>query len=46
MGGYPALPVAWARTPSEAAPWIERAMLEVATLPPRQPKAEQKRGGT
>jgi hypothetical protein len=39
MGGYLALPAIWATTPHEAAQWIERAMLEVGTLPPKKPKA-------
>jgi TfoX/Sxy family transcriptional regulator of competence genes len=46
MGGYLALPTAWANTPKKAAPWIERAMLEVGTLPPKKPKTAPKKGGT
>jgi TfoX/Sxy family transcriptional regulator of competence genes len=42
MGGYVALPAAWATSPAEAAPWIERAMLEVGALPPKKPKAARK----
>jgi TfoX/Sxy family transcriptional regulator of competence genes len=42
MGGYLALPAAWAKTPMQAAPWIERAMLEVGTLPPKKPKPVKK----
>ncbi len=42
MGGYIALPPSWATTPQESTPWIERAMLEVATLPPKKPKPSKK----
>jgi TfoX/Sxy family transcriptional regulator of competence genes len=42
MGGYIALPPSWATTPHESAPWIERAMLEVASLPPKKPKPSKK----
>jgi TfoX/Sxy family transcriptional regulator of competence genes len=43
MGGYLALPAAWAETPALAAPWIERAMLEIGTLPPKKPRAAKKK---
>jgi TfoX/Sxy family transcriptional regulator of competence genes len=46
MGGYLALPAAWARTPRQAAPWIERAMLEVGTLPAKKPKSARKKTTT
>lgn len=39
MGGYTALPPGWATTPTKAAPWVERAMLEVGALPVKAPKA-------
>jgi TfoX/Sxy family transcriptional regulator of competence genes len=45
MGGYVALPPSWADAPGEAAPWIERAMLEVGALPAKKPK-ESKRTKT
>jgi TfoX/Sxy family transcriptional regulator of competence genes len=39
MGGYLALPAAWATTPALASVWVERALAEVATLPPKATKA-------
>lgn len=47
MGGYLALPSAWAGAPGKATAWIERAMLEVGGLPPKKPKASaRKKAGT
>lgn len=43
MGGYLALPAAWAKNPGKAGPWIERAMLEVGTLPPKKPKPARRK---
>ena len=42
MGGYLALPGAWTAGQDEAAQWVERAMLEVAELPPKKPKSTGK----
>ena len=39
MGGYLALPEAWAEEPERLGEWITRAFDAVATLPPKQPKA-------
>ena len=36
MGGYLALPEAWAQDPEAAAPWLERALEHVSTLPPKK----------
>jgi TfoX/Sxy family transcriptional regulator of competence genes len=40
MGGYLALPPAWAGTPDRAVRWIERALAEVGTLPPKPGKSK------
>ena len=39
MGGYLALPEAWAEEPERLSEWVARAFATVATLPPKQPKA-------
>jgi TfoX/Sxy family transcriptional regulator of competence genes len=38
MGGYVALPPAWADDPNEAGPWVTRALDHVAKLPPKKAK--------
>jgi TfoX/Sxy family transcriptional regulator of competence genes len=38
MGGYVSLPASW--TVRKAAPWIERALTDAATLPAKQPKKQ------
>lgn len=40
MGGYICLPARWASSPMQAAGWVERAMLEVGSLPPKESKAK------
>lgn len=35
MGGYIALPAAWASSPKNATTWVQRAMQEVSSLPPK-----------
>lgn len=42
MREYLALPDQWRDTPDLATPWIERALAEIAGLPPKQPKARKK----
>jgi TfoX/Sxy family transcriptional regulator of competence genes len=39
MGGYLALPEAWAEEPERLSEWIGRAFEAVAALPAKQPKA-------
>jgi TfoX/Sxy family transcriptional regulator of competence genes len=36
MGGYLALPEAWAQDPEAATPWLERALAHVSALPPKK----------
>lgn len=38
MGGYVAFPEAWRDEPDRMRAWIERALVLVAELPPKQPK--------
>ena len=38
MGGYLALPEAWAGEPERLGEWVARAFEAVATLPPKAPK--------
>lgn len=38
MGGYVAAPADWASEPERIAAWIERALEEVAALPPKPPR--------
>jgi len=38
MGGYLALPEAWAEEPERLSEWVARAFATVATLPPKAPK--------
>jgi TfoX/Sxy family transcriptional regulator of competence genes len=40
MRGYLALPAAWAGAPDRAMRWIERALAEVGTLPPKADKSK------
>jgi hypothetical protein len=42
MGGYVALPADWSAEPALIAPWIERALASVSTLPPKVPKPRKK----
>jgi TfoX/Sxy family transcriptional regulator of competence genes len=42
MGGYLAVPDTWTERPDEAAPWVEKALAHVATLPPKAKKASKK----
>lgn len=44
MGGYIALPAPWGLAPAKATAWIERAMLEVSSLPPKKAKPRKTRG--
>ncbi len=46
MGGWVAMPDRWRSSPAEAAPWTDRALTYVASLPPKVPKAKkaQKKG--
>ena len=41
MGGYVALPEAWAGDPAQAAAWVERARAYVSGLPPKPPRARR-----
>jgi TfoX/Sxy family transcriptional regulator of competence genes len=43
MAGYLTLPPAWAGDPALAAPWVERALAQVAALPPKVAKAAKPR---
>jgi len=45
MGGYVALPAAWRSDPGAARPWVERAFLHVAAMPPKAPKSRKRAGG-
>jgi TfoX/Sxy family transcriptional regulator of competence genes len=38
MGGYTSLPEAWRTTPDLAAPWVEKALAHVSSLPPKAKK--------
>lgn len=38
MGAYLALPQSWTQTPELAAHWIESALAQIGTLPPKAPK--------
>jgi TfoX/Sxy family transcriptional regulator of competence genes len=38
MSGYLALPAAWRATPELAARWVERALAEASSLPPKVKK--------
>ncbi|REE74371.1 TfoX/Sxy family transcriptional regulator of competence genes [Rhodococcus wratislaviensis] len=42
MREYLALPDRWRGTPDRATPWVERALAEIAALPPKQPKPRKK----
>ena len=42
MREYLTIPDRWRDTPGLATPWIERALAEVAELPPKQPKPRKK----
>ncbi len=42
MGGYVALPEAFVDRPDLAAPWVERALGYVSTLPPKAKKGAKK----
>lgn len=44
MGGYIALPAPWGLAPAKATAWIERAMFEVSSLPPKKAKPRKTRG--
>ncbi len=44
MGGYLALPAEWADAPKQAGTWVERALAEVRTLPPKKSKKSKKSG--
>lgn len=44
MGGYLALPAAWATSPDTSREWIMRSLAEVSTLPPKKPKAKASKG--
>ncbi len=39
MSGYVGLPAAWRSQPELAAEWVEKALQQVAALPPKVPKA-------
>jgi TfoX/Sxy family transcriptional regulator of competence genes len=43
MSGYTSLPGAWRATPEMAAPWVERALRHVSTLPPKVKKPKPPR---
>lgn len=43
MAGYLTLPPAWVGAPELAAPWVKRAMAQVAALPPKAAKAAKPR---
>ena len=42
MGGYVTMPTAWAADPAQAAPWVQRALEHVATLPPKKSKSKKR----
>ena len=46
MGGYLSVPDTWTEHPEEAAPWLEKAMAHVSTLPPKAKKPARKRSGS
>ena len=43
MGGYVSLPARWVSSPEEAAPWVDKALLYVASMPPKVKKAGKKK---
>ncbi len=43
MGGYVGLPTAWSAEPQRISEWVERALVAVAELPPKTPKAPKKK---
>jgi len=44
MGGYLALPAAWWDDEARLREWIDVALKQVGTLPPKQPKARKAAG--
>jgi len=38
MGGYTSLPAAWRDTPEQASPWVETALTQARTRPPKKAK--------
>ncbi|RZU65606.1 TfoX/Sxy family transcriptional regulator of competence genes [Microterricola gilva] len=42
MGGYIALPEAWASSPERVTEWMQIALSQVGRLPPKQPKPRKK----
>ena len=43
MGGYLSLPPDWRASPDLASAWVERALAQVSTLPPKVKKAKASR---
>jgi TfoX/Sxy family transcriptional regulator of competence genes len=41
MGGYVSMPARWRSSPDDAAPWIDRALTYVASLPPKAKKPKK-----
>ncbi len=41
MGGYVTMPAAWRSAPDTAAPWIQRALEHVGSLPPKKAKPKK-----